>query len=345
MPTRAFASGRAPAARSYLNIPNIISAALISGADAVHPGYGFLAENARFAEICADHGLTFVGPAPETIAQMGDKATAKAIMRDANVPTTPGTDILTDAAAALAAAARARLSGHSQADRGRRRKGHARRASCRGTRRRVCDRASRSRSQLQRRAAVYGKADRAPAPYRSASLRRRLRQRRPRRRTRLLRAKAVASKADRGGAGARYSSRLCAHACTRSRSLRRAPSAIASAGTLEFLVSGDDVYFMEMNTRIQVEHPVTEMLYGVDLVREQIRVAAGRALAFRTARSRCRAVMPSNVASTPRDADFAPAAGTLGDVALPGGCGVRVDSHAYAGSGRLAILRFVAGQE
>src|SRR6202163_232463 len=100
----AFCVGPGPVARSYLNIPNILSAALISGADAVHPGYGFLAENARFAEICADHGLTFIGPTPDVIAKMGDKATARALMHDARIPTTPGTGILADAAAAAHAA-------------------------------------------------------------------------------------------------------------------------------------------------------------------------------------------------------------------------------------------------
>ncbi|HTU83577.1 MAG TPA: biotin carboxylase N-terminal domain-containing protein, partial [Candidatus Acidoferrales bacterium] len=90
----AFCVGPGPVARSYLNIPNIISTALITGCDAVHPGYGFLAENPRFAEICADHSLTFVGPRPGVIAAMGDKATAKRVMRDAGVATTPGTDVL-----------------------------------------------------------------------------------------------------------------------------------------------------------------------------------------------------------------------------------------------------------
>ena len=90
----AFCVGPGPVPRSYLNVPNIISAALVSGCDAIHPGYGFLAENARFAEICADHGLKFIGPRPEIITAMGDKATAKRVMAEAGVATTPGTDIL-----------------------------------------------------------------------------------------------------------------------------------------------------------------------------------------------------------------------------------------------------------
>ncbi len=90
----AFCVGPGPAGRSYLNIPNIISTALITRCDAIHPGYGFLAENARFAEICGDHGLEFIGPKPRVIASMGDKATAKRVMQDAGVATTPGTDVL-----------------------------------------------------------------------------------------------------------------------------------------------------------------------------------------------------------------------------------------------------------
>ncbi|MBV9270198.1 MAG: ATP-grasp domain-containing protein, partial [Candidatus Eremiobacteraeota bacterium] len=100
----AFCVGPGPVPRSYLNIPNIISTALITGCDAVHPGYGFLAENARFAEICADHGLTFIGPKPSVIASMGDKATAKRVMKEAGVATTPGTDILASVEEAAKAA-------------------------------------------------------------------------------------------------------------------------------------------------------------------------------------------------------------------------------------------------
>ena len=102
----AFCVGPGPVGLSYLNIPNIISTALVTGCDAIHPGYGFLAENARFAEICADHGLTFIGPRPDVIAAMGDKATAKRVMQEAGVATTPGTDILAGVEAARRAAER-----------------------------------------------------------------------------------------------------------------------------------------------------------------------------------------------------------------------------------------------
>jgi biotin carboxyl carrier protein len=120
---QAFCVGPGPVARSYLNIPNIISAALISGADAIHPGYGFLAENARFAEICADHGLTFVGPSPRRSSQMGDKATAKRSCGAAGVPTTPGSDILPSVGRRADGGERARLPRHAQSDRRRRRQG------------------------------------------------------------------------------------------------------------------------------------------------------------------------------------------------------------------------------
>jgi acetyl-CoA carboxylase biotin carboxylase subunit len=130
----AFCVGPGPVARSYLNIPNIISTALITGCDAVHPGYGFLAENARFAEICADHGLAFVGPRPSVIAAMGDKATAKAVMRQAGVATIPGSDILPNLDEARIAAET------TQGDGRRRRKGHARCRAAAGSRARLCER-------------------------------------------------------------------------------------------------------------------------------------------------------------------------------------------------------------
>ncbi len=334
---RAFCVGPGPVARSYLNIPNIISAALISGADAIHPGYGFLAENARFAEICADHGLTFVGPAPETIASMGDKATAKAIMAAAKVPTTPGTDILDSVTDALVAANRLGYPVMLKATAGGGGKGM---------------REVRTPGELEH-AFATAQAE-AEANFKDGRLYMEKLIERPRH-------VEVQVIGDRFGNVVHVGERDCSvqkpshqklveeapaprlDAKTRARLHDVALSAAravkyGSAGTLEFLVSGDDVYFMEMNTRIQVEHPVTEMLYGVDLVKEQIRVAAGEKLSFEQERlvphghaieCRINAEEASN--------HFAPAAGTLTDVALPGGFGVRVDSHAYAG---LAIPPF-----
>ncbi len=328
---RSFCVGPGPVARSYLNIPNIISAALISGADAIHPGYGFLAENARFAEICADHGLTFVGPAPTTIASMGDKATAKAIMAQAGVPTTPGTDILGNVGEALAAAAALGYPVMLKATAGGGGKGM---------------RAVRNPDELEH-AFATAQAE-AEANFKDGRLYMEKLIERPRHvevqivgdgfgnvvhvgerdcSVQKPSHQKLIEEAPAPHLDAPVRARLHATALEAARAVR-----YSSAGTLEFLVSGDEVYFMEMNTRIQVEHPVTEMLYGVDLVKEQIRVAAGERLSFEQS-----ALVPRGHAIECRinaeeaANNFAPAAGTLTDVALPGGCGVRVDSHVFTG--------------
>ncbi len=326
---RSFCVGPGPVARSYLNIPNIISAALISGADAVHPGYGLLAENARFAEICSDHGLAFIGPSPEVIAKMGDKASARQIMRDAKVPTTPGTDIVPTIADALRAAETVGYPLMIKATAGGGGKGM---------------RAARDASELEAQF-VTAQAE-AEANFKDGRLYMERLVERPRH-------VEVQVLGDAFGSIVHVGERDCSvQKPSHQKLIEEAPApdlapavrkrlhatAIAAAkavgyrtaGTLEFLVTGNDVYFMEMNTRIQVEHPVTEMLYGVDLVREQIRLAAGERLSFRQSD-----LVPRGHALECRinaeGADFAPAAGTLTAVALPGGYGVRVDSQAYAG--------------
>jgi len=326
-----FCVGPGPVARSYLNIPNIISAALISRADAIHPGYGFLAESARFAEICNDHGLTFVGPRPETIAQMGDKATAKAIMAAANVPTTPGTDILGSLAEALDRASDLGYPIMLKATAGGGGKGM---------------RAVRTPEQLE---AAYATAQaEAEANFKDGRLYMEKLIDRPRHLE-------VQVLGDSFGNVVHVGERDCSvQKPSHQKLIEEAPApaigpavrrrlhevALAaaravryqSAGTLEFLLSGDDVYFMEMNTRIQVEHPVTEMIYGVDLIREQLRVAAGDPLSFGQSELRAsgHAIECRINAEDPMQ-NFAPAAGLLTDVALPGGIGIRVDSHAFAG--------------
>jgi acetyl-CoA carboxylase biotin carboxylase subunit len=327
----AYCVGPGAVARSYLNIPNIISAALISGADAVHPGYGFLAENARFAEICADHGLTFVGPTPDTISRMGDKATAKAIMRDAKVPTTPGTDILATVTDALPAAKKLGYPVMLKATAGGGGKGM---------------RAVRTAEELEH-AFATAQAE-AEANFKDGRLYMEKLIERPRH-------VEVQVVGDSFGNVVHVGERDCSvQKPSHQKLIEEAPApklsertrrklhetAVAaaravryqSAGTLEFLVSGDDVFFMEMNTRIQVEHPVTEMLYGVDLVREQIRVAAGERLSFDQKQLFARGhAIECRINAEEAAHNFAPAAGRLTDVTLPGGCGVRVDSHAYTG--------------
>ena len=328
----AFCVGPGPVPRSYLNIPNIISTALITGCDAVHPGYGFLAENARFAEICADHGLTFIGPRPSVIASMGDKATAKRVMHDAGVGTIPGTDILANPDEAAAAAERIGYPVLLKATAGGGGKGM-----------RVVE----ERGYLER--AFAGATAEAEASFKDG---------------RLYMEKLIANPrhvevqvlADEFGEIVHLGERDCSvqkpshqklieespapNLPARARNALHAMAVRAcrhvgytNAGTLEFLTTGNDAYFMEMNTRIQVEHPVTELVYGIDLVKEQIRIAAGEPLGYaqKDLVPRGHAVECRINAEDPRNG-FAPQAGTVGDVVFPGGPGIRVDTYLYAGA-------------
>ncbi|MBV9440115.1 MAG: acetyl-CoA carboxylase biotin carboxylase subunit [Candidatus Eremiobacteraeota bacterium] len=328
----AFCVGPGAVARSYLNIPNIISAARISGCDAIHPGYGFLAENARFAEIAADHGLTFIGPRPALISAMGDKATAKRLMSEAGVPTTPGSGIVSSAAEAATAAERLGYPVLLKATAGGGGKGM---------------RAVASPEELPT-AYLTAQAE-AEASFKDGRLYV----------EKLLvnpRHVEVQVLADEHGSVVHLGERDCsvqkpshqklveeAPAPELDPALRERLHGIAveatrsvgytNAGTLEFLVAGDDVYFMEMNTRIQVEHPVTELIYGVDLVKEQIRIAAGEPLGFVQDDLQTHGhAIEVRVNAEDANNNFAPAAGTLLTVVFPGGPGIRVDTHVYGGA-------------
>jgi acetyl-CoA carboxylase, biotin carboxylase subunit len=328
----AFCVGPGPVPRSYLNIPNIISTALITGCDAIHPGYGFLAENARFAQICADHGLTFIGPRPDVIAAMGDKATAKRVMREAGVQTTPGTDILDSVDDAFREADRIGypvllkataggggkgmrvVAGASEMERGYASATAEAEASFKDGRVYMEKLINDPRHiEVQVLGDEFGNVvhlgerdcsvqkpshqkliEESPAPHLSDSTR-----------------SALLEMAVRACKHVRYS----------------------NAGTLEFLVSGEDVYFMEMNTRIQVEHPVTEMVYSVDLVKEQIRIAAGEPLGYAQHDLALRGhAIECRINAEDAYNGFAPQAGTLTKVVFPGGPGVRVDTHVFSGA-------------
>ena len=328
----AFCVGPGPAARSYLNIPNIISTALITGCDALHPGYGFLAENARFAEICNDHGLTFIGPKPSVIAMMGDKATAKRVVREAGVPTTPGSDVLASVEEAQAAAASIGYPVLLKATAG---------GGGRGMRV-VHDAADLPRSYA-------GATAEAEASFKDG---------------RVYIEKLISAPrhievqvlGDEFGNLVHLGERDCSvqkpshqkiveetpapnlasgtRAALHEMALRASRRVgYTNAGTLEFLTLGRDAYFMEMNTRIQVEHPVTEMVYNIDLVKEQIRIAAGEPLGYaqKDLVARGHAIECRINAEDPQN-HFAPAAGTVSKVVFPGGPGIRVDTHLYAGA-------------
>ena len=326
--------GRAPAADSYLNIPRIVAAAEVTGADAIHPGYGFLAENAEFSEICARSDLAFIGPDPEQIRTMGDKATARATMAAAGVPTVPGSDgLIADLAAARTAAEEIGFPIMIKASAGGGGKGM-----------RVADdpeSLSKQFTAARREAeAAFGN----PGVYFERCI---------------LQPRHIEIQVfgDRHGQVVHMGERECSIQRRHQKLLEEAPSpaltpelreemgaaavkaaeaiGYVGAGTVEFLLDRNGAfYFMEMNTRIQVEHPVTEVTTGFDLVKEQIRVAAGEKLDFSTngmSFAHYGHAIEFRVNAEDPDRNFAPGPGTITTFHPPGGPGVRLDTHVYAG--------------
>jgi acetyl-CoA carboxylase biotin carboxylase subunit len=324
--------GDAPSSRSYLNIPNILAAATSRGADAIHPGYGFLAESAAFAEICRDHGLTFVGPSPEAILAMGDKSTAKRTMQRVGVPTIPGSEGLLDSvedAAEQAMAMGFPVMIKATAGGG-------------GRGMRLVPSADQLEGLFK---AAQGEAEAAfgnPGLYMEKFIDR-------------PRHVEVQVLADRFGNVVHLGERDCSIQRRHQKLLEEAPSpgldpavrermghaAAAAArsiryegaGTVEFLLdSCGNFYFMEMNTRIQVEHPVTEMVTGLDLIAEQLRIAGGEPISVtqQEVRLHGHAIECRINAEDPRQ-NFRPSPGKITGWLPPGGPGVRVDSHVYTG--------------
>jgi acetyl-CoA carboxylase biotin carboxylase subunit len=324
--------GDPPSSRSYLNIPNIIAAATSRGADAIHPGYGFLAENDRFAEICTAHGLTFVGPSPESIREMGDKSTAKATMQRVGVPTIPGSEGLLDTpeeAAQLAETMGYPVMIKATAGGG----GRGMRLVRHGDELESLFKAAQGEAE-----AAFGN----PGLYMEKFIDR-------------PRHVEVQILADRFGQVVHLGERDCSIQRRHQKLLEEAPgpgldpiirarmgdAAVAAArsigyegaGTVEFLLDATgQFYFMEMNTRIQVEHPVTEVVTGIDLIAEQLRIAAGEPLRLRQEDIQLRghAIECRINAEDPRH-NFRPAPGTITGWLPPGGPGVRFDSHVYTG--------------
>jgi len=323
--------GPPPARDSYLNIPRLIAAAEITGADAIHPGYGFLAENAEFAEICAASKITFIGPTADQIRTMGDKAQARKTMAAVGVPIVPGTPgPVEDVDEALAFANKIGFPVIIKAAAGGGGKGM----------RVAKDPDDFGRSfQLARSEALsaFGNGDVYVEKY-------------------LTRPRHIEFQilGDSHGHVIHLGERDCSVQRRHQKLIEESPSpavdaalratmgeaAVAGAkaidyvgaGTIEMLLDEDGSYFfMEMNTRIQVEHPVTEMLYGVDLVKEQIRVAAGEPLSMSELPPQRGHVIEVRVNAEDPARNFQPSPGRITTYHPPGGPGVRLDSHVYDG--------------
>ena len=324
--------GPAPSSESYLKIPNIIAAAEITNADAIHPGYGFLSENAKFSKICAEHSIKFIGASPEHIERMGDKASAKKTMIEAGVPTIPGSEgLLKDLADAKKVAKKMGYPVMIKATAG---------GGGRGMR--LVPAADQLESLFR---AAQGEAEAAfgnPGLYMEKFIDR-------------PRHVEVQVLADRHGNVVHLGERDCSIQRRHQKLLEEAPSpgldpelrrrmgeaAVAAArsidyegaGTVEFLVDRSGAfYFMEMNTRIQVEHPVTEMVTGIDLIAEQLHIAGGEPLRLRQSDVQLRGhAIECRINAEDPQKNFRPAPGRITGWLPPGGPGVRVDSHVYTG--------------
>ena len=323
--------GPAASSASYLNVPAIISAAEVTDAEAIHPGYGFLSENADFAERVEKSGFVFIGPRPETIRMMGDKVTAKQTMIKAGVPCVPGTEgALPDDPAELVKLARkigypviVKASGG----------GGGRGMRVVHTEAALKNAVALTRAEAQ---AAFGNSTLYMEKYlenprhievqvladehknviylgeRDCSMQRRHQK--------------IIEEAPAPDITPRLRARIgdrCVDACKR--------IGYRGAGTFEFLYENGEFYFIEMNTRIQVEHPVTEMITGVDIVQEQIRVAAGEKLAFRQRDIEFRGHAIECRINAEHPFTFVPSPGKITSYHPPGGPGIRVDSHVYHG--------------
>ncbi len=325
--------GPGPGKDSYLNIPNIVSAALITGAEAVHPGYGFLSEVASFAEVCASCGIKFIGPPISAIEKMGDKATARATAKKAGVPTVPGSEgLLSSDAEALRLAKKIGYPVILKATAG---------GGGRGIR------VVHDEEELLKELKVAQAEAEAAFGNGGVYLEKYIRE---------MRHIEVQVLFDEHGHGIHLGERECSVQTRRHQKVvEEAPSVsltekqrakvgdsavraakaagYANAGTVEFIYTPEgEFYFMEMNTRIQVEHPVTEAVTGVDLIQWQIRIAAGEklTLAQKDIEWTGHAIECRLTAQDP-SRGFAPSVGTLTEVQLPGGLGVRVDTQIYSG--------------
>ncbi|MGK0618754.1 acetyl-CoA carboxylase biotin carboxylase subunit [Meiothermus cerbereus] len=322
--------GPPPSAQSYLNIPNLLSAAIISGAEAIHPGYGFLAENPQFAEMCRDHGIVFIGPTPESMHSLGSKAGGREIAAKSSVPTVPGTGVLQSVDEALEAAEKIGYPVLLKASAG---------GGGRGQKVvRSADEMKTAFAQAQVEAQNYFSDP-------SLILEKYIE---------LFRHVEVQVLGDGKGHVVHIGERDCSIQRRNQKLIEEAPSRLEEplrqeilaaavrlakyvnyqgAGTLEFIVDPDgNFYFMEMNTRIQVEHCVSEMISGLDLVKWQIKIAAGEPFTLQQSDIKLHGhAIECRINAEDYDKDFRPSIGKIETLHFPGGPGVRVDSHLYVG--------------
>jgi acetyl-CoA carboxylase, biotin carboxylase subunit len=320
--------GPAPSAQSYLKVPSILSAAQITGADAIHPGYGFLAENADFSEICAESNLKFIGPSADSIRKMGDKAFAKETMRKVGVPVVPGSDgVVNDIEEAKKIAAEIGYPVMLKASAGGGGKGM-----------RIVYEESEIEKAFQTASNEANASFSNPALYLEKFIEN-------------PRHVEIQILADQFGNAYHYGERDCSIQRRHQKLIEESPSPILTseirarmgeaallgvksvnyegAGTIEFIVDSDkNFYFIEMNTRIQVEHPVTEMVRNFDLIKNQILIAAGEPIADLPKEPIGHAIEFRINAEDP-DYNFRPSPGKIEYLHFPGGFGVRIDSHIY----------------
>ena len=329
----AYCIGPARSAHSYLNIPSIISTAILCRADAIHPGYGFLAENASFAEMCESHGIKFIGPTAKNISSMGDKSTAKKIMKDFNIHVIPGIEGLIDSSEKAIEAAKS--IGYPVIVKAT--------AGGGGRGMRIAHDEEQLISSIDSAAQEANNAFGNPGIYLERYITK-------------IRHIEVQILSDEHGNTIHLGERDCTVQRRHQKLLEEAPSVhidnalrekigniavnaaksinYRNAGTIEFIldIETKNFYFMEMNTRIQVEHPVTETVCNIDLIKAQIRIASGEKLWLKQDDIKINGhAIEFRINAEDPEKNFAPSPGRIDGYIAPGGPGVRVDSHCYTG--------------
>ena len=329
----AYCIGPAKSANSYLNIPSIISTAILSRVDAIHPGYGFLAENSSFAEMCESHEIKFIGPTAKNISLMGDKATAKKVVKDFNAPVIPGTNgLIDDPKQAIEAARKIGYPVIVKATAG---------GGGRGMR--IANNEDELTASLDSASQEANNAFGNPGIYLEKYITK-------------IRHVEIQILADEFGNVIHLGERDCTVQRRHQKLIEESPSihidsslrekignvavnaaksiGYKYAGTVEFILDMNtkNFYFMEMNTRIQVEHPVTELITNIDLIKAQIRIAAGEKLWLKQDGVKFSGhAIEFRINAEDPEKNFAPSPGKIDGYIVPGGPGVRVDSHCYTG--------------